>query len=119
MTAVVVFACGECGAVITVPLLPWRDGLCYEDGEAAVPRGHFALSDDDYRTGSTGQVLVNVDDVVGTSSHPDSRRSQGCCGLDGTEGPNLVCPSSHEVATACTDCWMSHAAVLVPNVVRQ
>src|SRR5262249_40013798 len=46
--------------------------------------------------------------------HPDPRRRNGCCGMDGCDGMNLVCPEGHEVATERSDCWMAHAAWLDP-----
>lgn len=117
----VVFACSVCHQVITRPLtpLPSDQAVCTEDGKPAVPAGFFALSDDDYRTGSTGRVLINLADLLGTSHHPDARRHSGCCGRAGGDGPNLVCAAGHEVGTERSDCWMAHAAELLPGVTRR
>jgi hypothetical protein len=93
--------------------------LCYEDGQAAVPQGYFATSDDDYWTGSAGNPLVNLADLVGTQHHQDSHRHNGCSGRDGLDGPNLVCERGHEIGTEKSDCRMAHAAVLLPNVTRR
>jgi len=67
---------------------------------------------------AAGRVLVNLADLVGTKHHPDYRRRAGCCGLDGLDGPNLVCSNGHEVGTEKSDCWMPHAAVLLENVIE-
>ncbi len=116
-----VFACPVCGQAITRPLapLPADCAVCLEDGKAAVRQGFFALSDDDYWTGSFGSPLVNLADLVGTVHHPDTRRIQGCCGPSGCDGPNLVCGQGHEVGTERSDCWMAHGAVLLCQVTRR
>ena len=95
----VVFQCPFCKAVITRPLLPLRPDqpICFEDGTAAIPEGFFGVK---------------------TPEHPDSHRLAGCCGLDGMDGPNLVCPNGHEIGTEKSDCWMPHAAVLLDSVVQ-
>lgn len=116
----VIFICPVCHAVITRPLLPMtaEQQICLEDGKAAVPPGRFGTSNDNYWTGSEGCILVNLADLVGTKRHPYSHRLNGCCGLDGCDGPNLACENGHEVGTEKSDCWMAHAAVLVQNVTR-
>jgi hypothetical protein len=62
-------------------------------------------------------VIVNIADLVSIRRHPDFRRLNGCCGLDGCDGPNLVCTNGHEIGTEKSDCWTPHAAVLLENVV--
>lgn len=65
----------------------------YQDGGAATP-------------GTVGCYVVNPDDARLLVRHPDPRRSSGCCGHDGLDGPNRVCPScGAEVATLRDDCW--------------
>jgi hypothetical protein len=114
-----VFCCPVCQVVITRPLLAMSEGqqICVEDGKAAVPEGRFGTSND-YWPASGGYIFVNLADLVGTKRHPDPHRLNGCCGLDGCDGPNLVCENGHEVATERSDCWMAHAAILVQNVAR-
>lgn len=113
-----IFECPVCRQAVTRALSQLPDGMnvCYEDGQPAVRTGFFALSDDDYWTGSEGRVLVNLADLVGTHHHSDPARRSGCCGPDGMQGPNLLCNNGHEVATERSDCWMSHAAVLLKSV---
>ena len=117
----VIFECAACGHAITRPvaLLPPDQPVKLEDGEPAVPEGYFALSDDEYWTGSAGCPLINLKDLIGTRHHPDGRRLSGCCGPDGCDGPNLVCACGREVGTEKSDCWMAHAAVLLPDAVRK
>ena len=102
---------------ITRPLLSLGPdkSICLEDGKPAVPEGFFTVNNQEYWC-VAGDVVVNLADLVGTKHHQDYRRRNGCCGLDGMDGPNLVCPNGHEVGTEKSDCWMPHAAVLLENV---
>ncbi len=60
-------------------------------------------------------VIVNPDDLLELPSHPDSRRSRGCCRRDGQDGPNLTCPACRaEVATVLDDCWTYREVRLEP-----
>jgi len=93
--------------------------ICLEDRQPAVPEGLFALSNDDYWFGSTNCLLVNLEDLTGVQHHPEASRNDGCCGCDGGDGPNLICLNGHEVGTERSDCWMAHAAVFLPSVIRQ
>ena len=55
---------------------------------------------------SPGCLVINPADAVELEVHPDSRRSSGCCGHDGSGGPNRRCPECHcEVATLHDDCY--------------
>lgn len=115
----IVFQCPICRAPLTRPLMPLPAGrqICLEDGQQAVPKGFYAFSNDDYWTDSDGCPLVNLDDLCGTSHHPDASRHNGCCGRDGLDGPNLVCVMGHEIGTEKSDCWMAHAAVLLRDAI--
>ena len=108
----VVFECPVCRVPITKPLLSLKPGmaLCLEDGRDAVPLGYFGTTTEDYWSDGGSRVLVNLNDLVGTEHHQDPRRLNGCCGLDGCDGPNLVCPKGHEIGTERSDCWMAHVA---------
>jgi hypothetical protein len=110
-----VFTCPVCHVAITRPLLPLRpdQSICLEDGKPAVPKGFFGINKQEYWS-VAGHVLVNLGDLVGTEH---SGGNNGCCGLDGLDGPNLVCANGHEVGTEKSDCWMPHAAVLLYNVI--
>ena len=52
------------------------------------------------------QYWVNPDDLceaVGLTKRRE--RLNGCCGLDGLDGPNQLCACGAEVGTLQTDCW--------------
>ncbi|MFE3021536.1 hypothetical protein [Streptomyces sp. NPDC059256] len=62
--------------------------------------------------------ILHPDDVPGTALHPDPGRRNGCCGLDGRDGPNLVCARCHaEVATKESDCWTDNLVALMAAAV--
>ncbi|MFJ4091817.1 hypothetical protein ACIPYS_09560 [Kitasatospora sp. NPDC089913] len=62
-------------------------------------RGTYAIGDD------AAAFVLHPDDLPGTAAHPDLGRRNGCCGLDGRDGPNLVCAAcGTEVATEQSDC---------------
>src|SRR5262249_2134244 len=115
----VLFQCAVCQAVITRPLLslPSDQSICLEDGKAAVPQGFFAIKTPE-QWSAEGRILVNLSDLAGTQHHPDFHRLAGCCGLDGMDGPNLVCSNGHDIGTEKSDCWMPHAAILLDSVVQ-
>lgn len=115
----VVFKCPICDAAITQPVSPLREdqSVCLEDQKDAVPRGFFAQNSKEYWTAS-GSVVVNLGDLVSTMHHADRRRLNGCCGLDGCDGPNLVCRNGHEIGTKKSDCWTPRAAILLENVIQ-
>lgn len=53
-----------------------------------------------------GCLVINPFDALPLLPHPDRRRSSGCCGHDGLDGPNLLCPKCKAaVATLRDDCW--------------
>ncbi len=92
--------------------------LCDEDGKDHIPPGFFKISDGGFFTGTSGEYLVNLRDLTNTRHHPDSRRLNGCCGLDGVDGKNLVCNNGHEVGVERSDCWMPHTAHFAPESVE-
>lgn len=78
-----------------------------------MPRGSYADSEE------LGGLVLNPDDVVGTRLHPDPGRRNGCCRLDGLNGPNLVCATcGAETATQQSDCWTQQQIVILPDAVR-
>ena len=113
--------CRECGEALTPALTALHEvpaPLQAEDGvgyEPTVPPGYVAVDPDpvsSYQTGgsmergSFGCLVVNPADARGLVRHPDHRRSNGCCGPDGLDGPNRTCASCGvEVATLRDDCW--------------
>jgi hypothetical protein len=115
------FLCSRCGLAVTNDVLPLDDvdKLCETDGKDFVPSGRYAISDGGYYTGTEGKVVVNVRDLTNVQNHPDPCRLNGCCGLDGSDGVNKVCANGHEIATEKSDCWIAHAAILEPGMVRE
>lgn len=77
-----------------------------------MPRGSCAISP------HTGVFILTPDDVSGVVRHPDRGRRNGCCGLDGLDGPNLVRSAcGAEVATQQSDCWSQQLIALIPDAV--
>jgi hypothetical protein len=109
--------CRRCGTVLTVDLAELKDAsrLCEDDGAGHVPRGRYCLSDGEFYSGTEGDIAVNLLDVVNLKNHPDPGRLNGCCGLDGGDGLNKICPNGHAVATEKSDCWMPHAMLFSPD----
>jgi len=105
-----VFRCAACGVAVTGPVWPLADPVWLDqsDGIALVPAGYFVHSDGTVWNGTAGHYCVNLADLRNTGPHPDYRRRNGCCGMDGCNGPNAVCANGHEVGTECSDCWMPH-----------
>lgn len=118
MSVRTIFECPTCHKAITRPLLPLKldQFVSREDRKPLVPQGFFAINSKEYWT-ADGRFVVNLADLVGTKRHSDSGRLNGCCGLDGLDGPNLLCVDGHEVGTEKSDCWMPHAAVLLESVI--
>jgi hypothetical protein len=100
--------CKACGRDLVSNLqeLPASEKTNDEDEQDHLPPGFYRVSDGGYFTGSKGQVMVNVDVADSLVRHPDWRRTYGCCGSAGDEGPNLLCACGSEVATLKSDCWM-------------
>jgi hypothetical protein len=117
--------------------LPDDSPVSAGDGDETVPRmrpGQFAVDPQPFGPpyvatsdspqvlvcdGSRGTIVLNPDDVRGLVLHPDRGRRNGCCRLDGLDGPNLVCGRcGSEIATEQSDCWVSwHDVRLEPTAV--
>lgn len=100
-------------------LLEDVSSLSKEDGTDHVPQGFYKVDDGDSYTQFAGQILVNLKDLLNTKYHPDPRRLNGCCGLDGTDGRNLMCLNGHEISPEMSDCWLAHVAALAPAMILQ
>lgn len=62
--------------------------------------------DGDVPTSTLGCLVTNPSDALPLVASPDPVRNSGCCGHDGLDGPNLLCPGcGREVATLRDDCW--------------
>ncbi|TYB70148.1 hypothetical protein FXF51_03470 [Nonomuraea sp. PA05] len=141
----VVFACTECGAVMTAKVarvaLPDHSGQKYghdllpnllEPGTYAVDPGNgqpwqpWEPEPEEHRvrlqmfriTGPPGRIGIAPGDVRGTVFIPE-RLGGCCCGWDGQYGPNLACARCGcPVATRVDDCGFWQVVWLEPDAVR-
>tara|TARA_R110002072_G_scaffold299849_1_gene475950 strand:+ start:724 stop:1152 length:429 start_codon:yes stop_codon:yes gene_type:complete len=77
------------------------------DPSTAVHLGHVPIE------------FLNVDDIG--PSVKLTRKSQylnGCCGLDGCDGPNQICQCGNEIGTLKSDCWTPHTFIPFPDGTR-
>jgi hypothetical protein len=64
----------------------------------------------------TPQVWMTLRDVLPTVlPSPDMMRGMGCCGPDGTNGPNRLCTCGAEIGTEISDCWTSWLFIPEPG----
>lgn len=81
--------------------------------------GTVMREDGSYFSERDGFYIVHPDDLQHVKLTTDSKRLNGCCGLDGCDGPNLQCEiCGTYVATKMTDCWMAHYVVLEPETTK-
>ena len=127
--------CANCGAVLACALkvLPLADpaeaGLDYVDQKPLTPSGVVFLSshpmqwsDDPTRKPAlqfNPQHWLNPADVENAVEPvTDPRRLNGCCGLDGSDGPNMRCRNCKaEVGTRQSDCWTSDVFIPAPGAI--
>ncbi|MEU6084426.1 hypothetical protein [Streptomyces sp. NPDC047108] len=82
--------------------------FAYDPPEAAerVHRPQFAGAALGLRRAGLSGIVLGRADVRGVELTSLRGRRSGCCGMDGFDGPNLVCGGcAAEVATERTDCW--------------
>lgn len=113
------FYCSTCGTVIANGLapLPADIPLNQKDGEDLLLPGYFSVSSGELKPERPGDFLVNLKDLQNTQHHHDGPGLNGCCGLDGLDGFNLLCANGHEIGTERSDCWLPHYAVLACGMV--
>jgi hypothetical protein len=113
--------CKQCKIIISREIVELHDAsrLSIADGEPHLPEGYFRITnpDDDVIRGDR-EFILNLGDLIHVASHPEARRSQGCCGCDGLDGLNIVCANGHEIGTRCSDCWMPHYGHFPPDRVE-
>lgn len=114
------FHCSTCGVVIAGNLAPLPVGIPLNQirGEDLVSAGYFAVSGGEFEPERPGDFLVNLKDLHHTQYHQDGSRLNGCCGLDGLDGLNLLCSNGHEIGTERSDCWLPHHAVLACDKIQ-
>ena len=119
------FRCSECGVAVSGPVRELQDVRLVqtEAGEDYLPQGYFMVQlpgDNLQGLGhpmgrAPGAVLLNLKDLRNTRRVIDLRRLNGCCGLDGCDGPNTECIHGHEIGTEISDCWTPHYLHLKPG----
>lgn len=119
-----VFRCRRCRTELTrpareVPLPAPDDHRPPEDTGAGlplpprVPAGTYAATESGF--------VLHPGDVRGLTPIHGRGRRNGCCGMDGLDGPNLACGGcGADVATERNDCWCAWQQVtLVPGAVER
>ncbi|MFY9352349.1 MAG: hypothetical protein WBL20_24030 [Sphingobium sp.] len=97
----------------------------FEDRQPIMPQGNAFKSYEPIEHSFTDepglleflpQYWLNPDDLTDqvrlTKNH---KRLNGCCGLDGTDGPNQLCRCGAEIGTLKTDCWTPRMFIPVPQ----
>ncbi|CEG26279.1 hypothetical protein [Bacillus sp. B-jedd] len=114
--------CKACQTVVTNTLSELDDlsklnqNAC---GEDFIPQGFFIKNgNDDYPARIRNRIIINIYDLIQSKYHPDRRRLNGCCGMDGCDGNNLVCKNGHEIGVEMSDCWTQHLVAFDPNLVE-
>ena len=128
-----VFHCLKCGIALTgeIMVLSTKDPTVVapelRDGEPACPAGTAFKSHEPLQRVITQgrraplefvpQFWANPQDFeAATQQTDDINRLAGCCGLDGCDGPNMLCRVCHtEVGTMQSDCWTPLIAVPEPD----
>ncbi len=109
-------ACRQCSTRLTtdlqlVPLASRNEVM----GEDLLAPGQLMQEDGSSLPREAGHFLTNLADAKGVQLTSESRRLNGCCGLDGCDGPNLQCEvCAAYVATKRTDCWTPHYIAFDP-----
>jgi hypothetical protein len=106
--------CKSCNLPLTQELTMLQKGTLLNpvDGVSLIPCGFYMISDGEIYTNTEGAILLNADDLVNVVDHADGSRLNGCCGLDGTDGPNKTCIHGHEVAIEMSDCWIPWVVIM-------
>jgi hypothetical protein len=104
------FICRNCGSTISEPVVVLEDErlLISSDEVDRLPSG-YAYEETVFTDDNSRKWCINLADAMHMRHTDDHCRLNGCCGLDGLDGPNLVCETCSEaVATEKSDCWMPH-----------
>jgi len=108
--------CRNCSTPLTNDLIqvPFS-GRNDEMGEDFLCLGMVMQEGGSYFCATEGSHYAHIDNVIQTKPTSDTRRCNGCCGLDGCDGPNLQCNICESfVATKFTDCWRSYCVLFDP-----
>lgn len=129
MAGVHVLHCKMCGAAISKPI-SFLEGGKYpsawiKDEEPLTEPGIAFVSEEPWSRSLDGpkaplefspQVWMRLDDLLDSVVLTTNRsRLNGCCGLDGCDGPNRVCSCGAEVGTDISDCWTPRMFIPQPE----
>ena len=113
--------CRQCSTRFTtelqlVPFDPRTDAV----EEEFLDRGNLMQAEKSfYFDTNVGSFITNIADTQHMKLTSDCGRLQGCCGLDGVNGPNLQCEiCGTYVATKRTDCWTLHYIFFDPSTTQ-
>jgi hypothetical protein len=125
--------CSGCGAELSGLIQirstrdPARSPLTFEDQKPMTPPGEAIKSWEPMQKSHdpknpaklefTPQFWLNPQDTAkSVEKVDDPRRLNGCCGLDGCDGPNMRCKTCYAVVgTRQSDCWTSDVFIPEPN----
>jgi len=126
-----IFTCATCGRALTrevtqlaeLPVAKQTDEISYEPtlavGTWAIDPEPRLRTADGEPASTSGCLVINPEDARDLKPHPEPRRSSGCCGHDGLDGPNCICPGcGAAVATLSDDCWTLVELRFEPDAVR-
>lgn len=114
-----ILKCRKCNLVLTNKLTELTNigNLNENDNVDFIQRGYFFVSDGEFFSESKGKIISNKHDLINSKNHSNSKRLNGCCGLDGLDGLNKMCENGHEIGTECSDCWMPHCVIFEPELI--
>ncbi len=126
MPRLICIRCLSCSSSLTKPLelvdyslhTDEVDQPCLPDGTVRpyLPVGTIGQEDGSYFNTMVGAYVTNVDACLNMSLTEDITRLYGCCGVGGTNGPNLLCDTcKRSVATKLEDCCTPHCVVFDPD----
>lgn len=113
--------CKRCRNVLTQPLVRAEANFQPDtrDRQPFVPQGVAYFEQGRYwsvEPGASGIWCIHLESQLGMQLTTDPTRLNGCCDLDGCDGPNLLCAHCRAaVATAKKDCWMPHCILFSPT----
>jgi hypothetical protein len=115
------FSCSKCEVRLSQDLVVLKSAelISEEDGKDYIPAGYAYFEQRDFWSDHKELWCINANDKVNLEITEKERRVNGCCGLDGCDGPNMVCANCGiEVATAKLDCWMPHCIIFSESSIR-
>ena len=115
------FVCSKCESRLSGDLTELESETLVSEADQTdyVPAGFAYLERRSFWTQHQDYWCINSKDAIGMEITQKIGCTNGCCGLDGCDGPNMLCAQcGHEVATAKLDCWMPHCVLLEPTGAR-